>query len=80
MSHCLDKSDMIEYNAYSECVAETCEVCNTGSFCGGSLFISEICEEWFAFRNREYREVAERWGMENHLVEPPPLSETDHNS
>ena len=53
---------------------------NTGSFCGGSLFISEICEEWFAFRNREYREVAERWGMENHLVEPPPLSETDHNS
>ena len=36
----LDKSDMIEYNAHSECVAETCEACDPGSFCGGSLFIS----------------------------------------
>ena len=44
-----------------------------------TLIYLGIREEWFTFRNREYREVAERWCMDNRLIEQPPLPETDNN-
>ena len=36
-----------------------------------TLIYLGIREEWFTFRNREYREVAERWCVDNQLTENP---------